>query len=140
MKSFIVSLAIIVMGVCGLVYSTDMCIYTNAQTHLKALTESAAACAAVSFDDQSYESDGDIIYNQVKTETAVRYFIYRASLFMPCFQNGKINLVSCIADSENDSVTVTIEYVSNSNFFRSIFLNTKTLTHTSSFEWVSYEL
>lgn len=139
MKCFIVSLGIIIMGVSGLIYGWDLHEYTTLQFHLKVLTESCAACGALSFEDSVYLTSKEITYNSVDVQNTMNYFIDHASSDLYCFKNGVLKIENYETDSENDCVTVTLNYTSDHDLFRLPFISKRELYHSSCYQWKSYE-
>jgi len=138
MKTFIVSMGLVIMGIFGLCFQWDMNNYTLLQTNLKALTESCCAFAAVNYNENSYSSDDDIEYFEDDVRASLEYFFVRASSNMPCFQSGTLAITALDCDSVGDKVSVSITFTSERDFFRNPFINKNEITHSSCYEWVSY--
>lgn len=139
MKTFIVSLGLIIFGVSGICFNWDLDSYIILNTHLKALCESSAAFCATCFDESEYVSNNEITYDENYVKDSLIYFIRRASFNMPCFKNGDITIDSLKCDEENDRVELCLKYTSDQDLFRIRGININTVTHSSCYEWISYD-
>ena len=133
MKPFIVSMGIIIVGLSGLVFRSDLTQYVLLQEHLQALTEEATAYAALACTETE---DGHLHFSQVEVNENVNYMITYASNYMPCFRNGTIYPEIISPVDETNSVTVKLQFVSNKDLFRLPFISIKEISHTSCYEWV----
>lgn len=142
MKVFIVSMAMVIMGVSALVFSADMSAYDRLDRGLEAITESCAACGALSFDELENAQDGSIVFDEAYVMDCMKDFLRSASFSMPCFLGGRLYIDEdslhsfCDDVSETKSVTVTVVYRSDRDMFRLPFLSCRRISHSSCYEWV----
>lgn len=142
MKSFLVSLGIIIFGICGLIYQTDMNNYLIISANLKALTEECAAAAAISLEeDEEALSEGEIIFDRDLAERNVNYLVEYNKQSMKCYSNGQLSLVSLdfyepIDENENYSCTVKLKFRSNCDLFRLDSVSKYEIEHESCYEWI----
>lgn len=135
MKTFIVSMALIITGICGLVHQTDMMQFNIISQNLKALCEECAAEAA-SCIDLDEVSKGCIHFNQNEANRLVNNLIEYANTNMDCFNNGKISLNSLDAEDTSGRCTVKLIYKANSDMFRLGYVFKDQIEHESCYEWM----
>lgn len=136
MKTFIVSMGIIIMGIEALIFSWDYGQFTSLQTHLKALCESSAAYAALCFDDTELEINDDIFYTDSEIYERVNAFVSEAAGDMPQFSQGTVSIEEITADSSGDKVSVCLSFSSEKNFFRIPIKHENSIIHISCYEWI----
>ena len=133
MKPFIVSMGIIILGVTGLVFRSDLTRYTVLQENLQALSEECAAYAALACEE---DDDRGIVFNELDAENRIEYLVTYAQNNMPCFQDGCIIATSPVFYENGYSVSVHLDFVSNSDLFRLALIKMTSIGHTSCYEWV----
>ncbi len=133
MKPFIVSLGIIVFGVMGFTYQSDISNYLFLQEHLQALTEECAAYAALS----CYEnSEGEIIFYEDDCKERVNFLVNYASNRMACFRYGSFDMPEIeYSKGETYSLSVKLKFIPDKPLFRLKTVKTPEISHVSCYEW-----
>ena len=138
MKTFIVSLGIIILGLTSITYQTDLLSYTMMQDHLWELTEECAAYAALACDETE---EGSLIFRENECEECVKYLMNYAKGRMSCFSNGSFSnpVISYRNTEDSYSISVSLKFIPNYNVFRLRGIAQPEFSHTSCYEWIKYE-
>jgi len=135
MKTFIVSMAIIIMGTAGLIFNSELTRYVILEENLQNLTEQCACAAAWALE----ETEEGIQISELKALLKVNKVIEYNQKYNPVFSNGKIVLALngfSIDPVYKRTARVKLNYIANKAFFRiNPALNIKQLSWESYYEW-----
>lgn len=132
MKSFIISMAIIILGTSAMVFRDDLTRYTILEENIQALTEECALFAAWGLNDP--DDDTEVQIDPVLATSNANSVLNYAKSFSNVFAGKDIEITSIATDGTR--ITVTLVYHSDKYFFRLPFIpKIKDITWISAYEW-----
>ena len=147
MKTFIVFLALVLVFVSFLAFTSDMDRYVKLQDHLKILAEDCA-CGSSLFSDEREFAAGRLVIDQSDAEGYVAFLIRKAQECMPPLAEGRISAKLTIYDDEKGydgaaaygfspgrpGAVVTLTYT-GPDMFRLPFFSVTKVTRTAVYRW-----
>lgn len=134
MKTFIISMAAVIIGVAGLIYRSDLSTLLMIEENLQALTEECAAYAALATE----QSDENIVIIPSDAHANAVQLKDYAQSYMPCFSKGRLYIAENGFEVYNSgrSVRVRLIYYLPGGFFRLAFApQIYQITRESSYQW-----
>ncbi len=134
MKTFIVFLALCLVFVSMLVYTTDMQNYVQLQNHMKAIAEECAAGGALELDPEAY-AQGEISIDETRAAEYADLTVRTVKLASTPLNNGSLRAsVRLVSPS---AIEATVVYTANDGYdlFRLPFLSLRRAVRSAVYEW-----
>ena len=140
-------LAMLLLFVSFLAFSSDMDNYVKLQAHLKALAEECA-CGSSLFTEEAEYAEGRVVIDESAAESYIGFMLRQAERSMPQFSGASLSAEFTFYDDVKGydgaldyglavgrpGAVVTITYTGK-DLFRLPFFTLKTLERTAAYQW-----
>ncbi len=134
MRTFIVSLSVLLLFSSFVIYGSDMNSYMQLQRELKAAAEECAGGGALMLDDRSF-AEGRIMIDEQAAQAYAERVLQSTYITCPPLKHGSLSVSARLLS--DDSIEMTVTYTADEGYdlFRLPFLTRTTVTRSAAYAW-----